>query len=592
MSAMRDTHPASSRISRARALRAAVATAAGVGLWAVTAGSAMAVGPSSSTTGGITTVSFTDAGCTTWTVPAGVSAVQIQAIGAAGTDGVTGPPSGTNNSVAGHGGLGDGVSGTLSGLSGGTQALDVCVDVGGGHGAIGVNSGNGGGDGGGASGVSLGSDFSAALLVAGAGAGGGGQGLGNGGNGGSAGTPVAGSGGSPTGGQGSGGNNTAQTGGAGGAGNPACVGSSGGQFGPTGPGRGGDNNTTSVCGNGGGGGGGGYFGGGAGASAGAGGGGGGGGTDFCAPALTDCAVTSGAGTSHAAGADAGEAQVILIYAEPDSTGPTDAPAASPAANANGWNNTQVAVAWNWTDAGSGIDPANCTQSSSSTGEGVQSLSASCADLAGNSSSDSLQVKVDQTKPVDNPVVTTTSTGASVAWNWSDSLSGVDAASCTQSSSQTGTGQLTLTSSCTDLAGNTATDSKTVTVTQPANKADVQVKVSGPATGKRNTGYTYTVTTKNAGPGAAADVVSTVLLPSKATLVSSTGSPVRIGPLVTWTASSLASGASVSYTVTVKLPCTGTWVFGAAAASLPTRTVPATPDPHLLNNIAAVRTKIS
>jgi uncharacterized repeat protein (TIGR01451 family) len=186
----------------------------------------------------------------------------------------------------------------------------------------------------------------------------------------------------------------------------------------------------------------------------------------------------------------------------------------------------------------------------------------------------------------------------VAWNWSDALSGVDPTKCTQSSSQSGTGQLTLTSSCTDVAGNTATDSKTVTVSAPASKADVQVTLTGPASGSKGTAYTYTVTTKDAGPGAAANVVSTLLLPDGATLVSASGSPVRLGPLLTWTAPNLASGGSVSYSVTVKFPAPArgaksqTWALGAAAASLPTRTTSATPDPNLLNNLAAVLTKIS
>jgi uncharacterized repeat protein (TIGR01451 family) len=204
----------------------------------------------------------------------------------------------------------------------------------------------------------------------------------------------------------------------------------------------------------------------------------------------------------------------------------------------------------------------------------------------------VQVKVDKTTPVDDPVVTTTATGATVAWNWSDGLSGVDPASCTQTSSQTGTGQLTLTSPCTDRAGNTATDSKTVTVAAPAAKADVQVKVTGPATGRKNTTYTYSVTTKNTGPGAAANVVTTLLLPERTSLVSASGTAVKAGPLLTWTKPSLASGGSVTYTVTVKFTSTGTWVLGAGAASLPTRTAPATSDPHLLNNLAAVTTRIS
>ena len=91
------------------------------------------------------------------------------------------PPAAAAGAV--HRGLGDGVSGTLSGLAGGTQVLYVCVDQGGGP------SVHSGGRGGGASGVSMGSDFSSPVLVAGGGGGGGA--FGGGAGGGSAGMPVA-----------------------------------------------------------------------------------------------------------------------------------------------------------------------------------------------------------------------------------------------------------------------------------------------------------------------------------------------------------------------------------------------------------------
>jgi uncharacterized repeat protein (TIGR01451 family) len=271
----------------------------------------------------------------------------------------------------------------------------------------------------------------------------------------------------------------------------------------------------------------------------------------------------------------------------DTVGPADAPVVSPAANAAGWNNTDVSVAWHWTDSGSGVDPAHCTQQSTSSGEGVQSLGASCADVAGNTASDSVTVQVDKTKPVDAPLVSTSATGASVTWNWSDAVSGVDAARCAQSSSQTGTGQLTLTSTCTDLAGNTATDSRTVTVTPPSTKADVQVTITGPATGRTNTAYTYTLTSKNAGPAAASQVGTTVLLPQGATLVSATGTYTRIGGVLVWrTVPSLAVNASTTYTVVVKFSGRGSTGLAAASASLSNQ------DPNLLNNAAAVLTKIS
>lgn len=241
-----------------------------------------------------TTASFTTQGCSTFTVPTGVSSVQIAAVGAAG---------------GGFGAPGDGVSATLSVTPG--RSLDVCVDSGGGAG--GSASPTGGGAGGGASGVSSGTDFSTPILVAGGG-GGGGSGLmgaaGGGGPGLPAGSPGAGSAGASNG----GGGGTSSTGGAGGGGG------NGAGSGASGPGAGGTGGSGSSFGfGGGGGGGGGYFGGGGGGGGSLGGamggGGGGGGSDLCtdSPTLTGCSVYSGAGTQTGAGSAAGDAQVILTY---------------------------------------------------------------------------------------------------------------------------------------------------------------------------------------------------------------------------------------------------------------------------------------
>lgn len=79
--------------------------------------------------------------------------------------------------------------------------------------------------------------------------------------------------------------------------------------------------------------------------------------------------------------------------------PTAAPAATPAANANGWNNTDVSVNWNWTETGGpGIDPAKCTTSSVSTGEGTFTLTATCTDTNGIQGNAVYIVNVDKTPP--------------------------------------------------------------------------------------------------------------------------------------------------------------------------------------------------
>lgn len=85
----------------------------------------------------------------------------------------------------------------------------------------------------------------------------------------------------------------------------------------------------------------------------------------------------------------------------DLLAPTAAPSVAPLSNAAGWNRTDVTVAWHWSDeiGGSGINSAQCTNSSVPTGEGSGIVvSAGCTDMAGNAATASLQVNVDRTPP--------------------------------------------------------------------------------------------------------------------------------------------------------------------------------------------------
>jgi YVTN family beta-propeller protein len=121
---------------------------------------------------------------------------------------------------------------------------------------------------------------------------------------------------------------------------------------------------------------------------------------------------------------------------------------------------------------------------------------------------------------------------------------------------------------------------------PAKKADVRAGITGPSSGSKNTAYTYTETVKNTGPGVAARVAATAILPQGASLVSASGSYTKIGQLVVWkTVSSMAVNATSTYTLKVKFSSTGTKLVTAAAASL------STPDPNLFNNLALARTSI-
>lgn len=239
----------------------------------------------------VTVLSYTTPGSYTWTVPDGVTLIQIAATGGGG-----------GASFLYNGGNGGVVTATLGVTAGDTLSLDVgggggaTNDIGGGGGSSNVNAGTanqiiaggGGGSGGSAGGDSTGGD-------------GGGAGTSSGSNG-NAGNPTAGSGGSGgTGGAGgpsgggpggsAGGNGNGGAGGAGGNGGAGGIGGSG-----SGTGGAGGNG---CCGGGGGGG----YGGGGGAGSGPGGDGGGGGGGSTGPAGAVFSVSTNGGASGMSGGD-------------------------------------------------------------------------------------------------------------------------------------------------------------------------------------------------------------------------------------------------------------------------------------------------
>ena len=147
----------------------------------------------------------------------------------------------------------------------------------------------------------------------------------------------------------------------------------------------------------------------------------------------------------------------------DQAAPIASPTITPSPNGNGWNNSDVTASWNWSDGtGSGIDPAHCIPSSTSSGDGPSTLTATCEDLAGNIGTASYSVNIDKTAPVAAPTQSPPANAngwntrdVTVDWNWTDvGGSGVDHSNCTTSTTSSGQGTLTLTASCTDGAGNT------------------------------------------------------------------------------------------------------------------------------------------
>ncbi|MFN8440653.1 MAG: glycine-rich protein [Caldilineaceae bacterium] len=403
---------------------------------------------------GTLTCTYTYTGAAqSWTVPAGVTQATFVVDGAQGGNGhLVGGTQGT-------GGLGARAQARLTVsagqtfqlMVGGTGSVTAGGFNGGGTGGTSARAFNGAGGGGasdvrsGACAANLSCTRADRRIIAGGG-GGGAAISGNGGSGGQLGGTGTGSGNDGT--PGTGG--TATSGGAGGG--EANGGSNPGTAGQLGLGGAGG---YAGCGCGGpGGGGGGLYGGGGGGFE----GGGGGGSSF-----------GPAGTTFQSGVRSGDGQIAIIYTPPDNTGPVANPTLSPAANAAGWNNTNVTVNWNWTDDLSGIVNGPCeTSSTSNIGAGTQTLTAFCADEAGNLSQASYTVKVDRAQPLIRTNVSPTANG--FGWNNSSvtvsftcqeqgTLSGI--ATNTVGGNQTfisegATFTATNTGGCTDFADNVAT----------------------------------------------------------------------------------------------------------------------------------------
>ena len=153
----------------------------------------------------------------------------------------------------------------------------------------------------------------------------------------------------------------------------------------------------------------------------------------------------------------------------DTIAPTASPTQEPVANGAGWNNSDVTVNWHWTDnvGGSGIDAANCATSTTSSGEGTLTLTATCHDGAGNTGHASYTVKVDQTDPgivlaSRSPAANAhgwNNTDVTLIWTCTDSLSGVVAAQDSQIITGEGA-NLSAMGTCADHADNLATHTQT------------------------------------------------------------------------------------------------------------------------------------
>jgi hypothetical protein len=177
--------------------------------------------------------------------------------------------------------------------------------------------------------------------------------------------------------------------------------------------------------------------------------------------------TTGASKSGSCTDNAGNTSSAALTIRYDSTPPSTHGTPSPAPNARGWLRSPVIVAWSGSDATSGIASCSASNGYSGPDSAGTTLSGSCTDYAGNSSSGGFVVRYD-THP---PVTTAAPARAPNAAGWFrapvtifgsgvDTLSGVDSCGSAAYSGPDTAGASTSVT-CTDAAGNTSSDAYTV-----------------------------------------------------------------------------------------------------------------------------------
>ena len=126
---------------------------------------------------------------------------------------------------------------------------------------------------------------------------------------------------------------------------------------------------------------------------------------------------------------------------------------------------------------------------------------------------------------------------------------------------------------------------TVTPAGPA-RADLSISASAPAEIAQSAAVTVTVKVTNAGPSAAAKTGTALLIPRGWTVARTGGGTVTGRQLITYTDTSQAANATITYTVTLTAPAAkGRDLLAAATAST-------TKDPSILNNVTLIPIRVS
>jgi hypothetical protein len=155
-----------------------------------------------------------------------------------------------------------------------------------------------------------------------------------------------------------------------------------------------------------------------------------------------------------------------------------------------------------------------------------------------------------------------------------------------------TGTSTFTVQAADAENPAQTATKQLSITVVANKADLSVSVTGPASVKAGSTVSYTVTVTDRGPAPAAQLTAVLATAGLTGLTPGAGGVTKTvtiaGTTLTgsaWSVASLAAGQSVTFTVTGTAPVKTGVTAGATGGALAS-----TPDPDLLNNLGIIVTK--
>ena len=253
----------------------------------------------------------------------------------------------------------------------------------------------------------------------------------------------------------------------------------------------------------------------------------------------------------------------------DNTGPVVTAALTPAANAAGWNNTNTTVNWAAADAGSGVASGPTPVSSTESANGIVTRTSTATDRLGNAGSGSVTVRVDKAAPTITAAQTQNADGTTTVTFTclDDAVSGI--ASCVAdgtspaSNSKTVGGNVTVTGTAIDVAGNTSTASSTTPPsdgTPPTITHAVSPAPNADGWNKADATVTFTCADNTGGSG------MKTCLADGTTSASKTVSTETNGTLVGGTATDNA-GNTAKDSVTVKLDKT-------APAATATRSVSA------------------